>query len=100
MLKNYVIIKHTADSGKYLFRVPQKISLKAGDMVLANTKRGANQLGICCCDSFFAEPETVMPLFGTCEKNMAFVTGRVEYDLFTEAMEDEHDEDGEQGEDG
>lgn len=96
MLKNYVIVKHLADNGKYLFRVPKGISLEAGEKVVCDTSRGNDQLGVCCCDSFMAKPEVVMPLFGTQSNKMKFVTGRVEYDIFTEAQEDEEYEDRQQ----
>jgi len=98
MLKNYVIVKHFTDSGKYLFRVPKSISLEAGDNVVCDTSRGPNQFGVCCCDSFLANPDVIMPLFGTCEKSMKWVTGKVEYEKFTEAQEEEDDEDGQQDE--
>ena len=96
MLKNYVIIKHLTDSGKFLFRVPKKVALSAGDTVTCDTCRGGNQLGVCCCDSFLANPDVVEPLFGTQSSKMRYVTGRVEFDRFTEAKEDEDDEDGQQ----
>ena len=92
MLKNFVIVKHINDNGKYLFRVPNKIDLEAGDKVVCNTARGSDQLGICCCDTFLAEPDVIMPLFGTCEKNMKYVTGKVVYNIFENALEDEEDE--------
>ena len=96
MLKNYVIIKHFSDNGKFLFRVPKGIDLEAGDTVTCDTSRGGNQLGICCCDTFLANPEVIEPLFGTQSSKMKFVTGRVEFDKFAEAKEDEDDEDGQQ----
>lgn len=89
MLKNFVIVKHLENSGKYLFFVPKKISLSAGDQIVCNTKYGEDQLGVCCCDSFLAKPEVVCPLFGVSENNMKYVTGRVEYERFEEALEEE-----------
>lgn len=97
MLKNYVIIKHIENSGKFLFRVPMGISLEAGEKVVCDTSRGGDQLGVCCCDSFLARPEVIMPLFGTQAQKMKFVTGKVEYEKFAEAQEDEeYDEDRQQ----
>lgn len=96
MLKNYVIIKHFEGNGKFLFRVPKSISLEAGDKVVCDTSRGADQIGICCCDSFLAKPDVIMPLFGTTEDRMKFVTGRIEYEKFAEAQEEEDAEDGQQ----
>lgn len=92
MLKNFVIVKHLLDGGKYLFFVPKKIALAAGDKVVCNTARGTDQLGVCCCDSFLADPEIMYPLFGTAEKNMKYVTGRIEYSKFTDALEEEAEE--------
>lgn len=92
MLKNFVIIKHISDNGKYLFKVPKKISLEAGDKVVCDTSRGADQLGVCCCDSFLADPETVCPLFGTQPKVLKYVTGKVEYEKFEVAMEEDEEE--------
>lgn len=94
MLKNFVIVKHFENSGKYLFRVPKNISLEVGDTIVCDTKYGKDQLGICCCDSFLAKPEVIMPLFGVTENCMKFVTGKVEYEKFEEAKEDEEYEDG------
>lgn len=96
MLKNFVIIMHFENSGKYLFRVPKKIDLEAGEKVVCDTRRGSDQLGVCCCDSFLAKPEVVCPLFGTTPENLRFVTGKIEYEKFAEAQEDEDDEDGQQ----
>ena len=88
MLKNYVIIKHPGDNGKYLFTLPKSICLETGDEVVCDTKYG-RQTGVCCCDAFMAKPEVVMPLFGTQENKMRSIVGRVVYDEFTEAQEAE-----------
>lgn len=96
MLKNYVIIQHICDNRKFLFRVPKGISLSVGDKVVCDTKLGPDQIGVCCCDSFLADPSVVMPLFCTNEKKMKFVTGKVEYETFAEAWEEEDDKDGQQ----
>ena len=93
MVKNFVIVKHISDNGKYLFRVPKGVLLEAGDKVVCDTSHGKDQLGVCCCDSFLADPEVVNPLFGTSAKNNKFVTGKVEYEKFENAMEDEDDDD-------
>lgn len=92
-MKNFVIVKHMEDSGKYLFWVPMKISLEAGDKVVCETARGNDQLAVCCCDSFMADPSVVCPLFGTQESKMKYVTGKVEYERFDiERGEDEYEE--------
>lgn len=92
-MKNFVIVKHMSDSGKYLFYVPKKISLEAGDKIVCETARGKDQLGVCCCDSFMADPAVVCPLFGTQENVMKYVTGKVEFERFEiERNEDEYEE--------
>lgn len=88
-MKNYVIVKHLTDNGKYLFYVPKSISVSAGETVTCDTCRGGSQLGVCCCDSFLAYPDVVEPLFGTQSSKMRYVTGRVEFDKFTEAIDEE-----------
>ena len=96
MLKNYVIIKHISDNGKFLFQVPKSISLEAGEKVVCDTARGTDQIGVCCCDSFLANPEVVLPLFGVNGKKMKFVTGKIEYEKFAVAREDEEEEEQEE----
>ena len=92
MQKNFVIVKHLEDNGKFLFYVPKKVSLVAGDQVICVTSRGKNVLGVCCCDSFLAKPEVVCPLFGTQPRVMKYVKGRVEYKEFEEDEDDEDEE--------
>ena len=99
MLMNHVIIKPVFESGKLLFRVPDGVTLKAGDKVVCDTIRG-DLVGICCCDSFAADPEIVMPLFGTHEKRMRYVKGRMQLIMFdgipTHESEEKADENGQQ----
>ena len=95
MLKNFVIVKHWAGNGKFLFQVPKKINLETGDNVICDTSHSPKEPGICCCDSFLADPKTVCPLFGTTPEKMWFVVGKVEYERFAEAMEDEEEEERE-----
>ena len=51
---NVVIVKHENSAVKYIFLVPETKSLKAGDLVKVNTKRG-NALETCLCDSFVVD---------------------------------------------
>ena len=97
MLKNFVIVKHFENSGKYLFLVPKSVSLSAGDNVVCDTARGNDQLGVCCCDSFLADPNVVVPLFGVTQAHMKYITGKVEYERFQEAREEEEDAERENG---
>lgn len=96
MLKNFVIVKHLQDNGKFLFYVPMTIELRAGDKVVCDTSRGNDQLGVCCCDSFTADPEVVCPLFGTQPRVMKYVTGTIEYLRFEIEEEKEYDENRQQ----
>ena len=90
-LKKFVIVKHVMDSGKFLFYVPKDVVLEAGNKVVCDTSRGTDQLGVCCCDSFVADPEVVCPLFGTQPEKMRYVTGLVSYDKFDTTFEDEEE---------
>ena len=92
MKRKFVIIKHPENSGKYLFRVPETAILNAGDQVMCDTSHGKDQIGVCCCDSFFAEPEVVCKLFGTHPGNLRFVTGRVECTRFIMTEDEENAE--------
>ena len=89
MQKNMVIVKHLADNGKFLFYVPKGISLEVGDNVACDTIKGKNQIGVCCCDSFLGDPEVVCPLFGTSHSRMKYVTAKLIYRNFIEAIKDE-----------
>lgn len=92
MLRKFVIVKHMENSGKYLFFVPMNQELFAGDAVICDTSRGKDQLGTCCCDAFMADPDVICPLFGTYEKNMKYVAGKVLVCRFS--TEDSVSEDG------
>ena len=98
MMKNFVIIKHLQDSGKFLFRVPKDVILDAGDQIVCDTVRGKDQLGVCCCNSFFADPEVVCKLFGIYPASLRFVTGRVACTRFD--LSNEEDDNAESRENG
>ena len=95
ILKKFVIVKHLQDNGKYLFKVPKSILLEAGDKIVCDTSRGNDQLGVCCCDSFTADQEMMCSLFGTQPGKLKYVTGKVEYEKFAEAIFEEDEEDAE-----
>lgn len=71
---NLVVVKHPNDSGKYLFRVPEDVTLDAGTLVTCDTARGKNQPAICATSSFQADPELACPLWGTTPNNLKRVT--------------------------
>lgn len=98
MIKNFVIVKHMEDSGKYLFLLPDNfMHLFAGDYVLCDTARGKDQMGVCCSDSFLVDPNVVCPLFGTSEERMRYVTGTVEIKRFKTETEDKENAETENG---
>ena len=52
-----VIVKHENCGQKFLFEVPESKSIRAGDMVLVNTKR-EEAFATCMCDSFYIDENT------------------------------------------
>lgn len=78
---NVVIVRHETSAVKYTFLVPETKSLKAGDLVKVNTKRG-NALAICLCDSFVVDTtdkEMKKAIFGIDEPT-AYVIGKFTYE--------------------
>ena len=70
---NFVVVKHV-DSGKYLFLVPEDVTLDAGTAVLCDTSRGKNQPGVCATGTFTADPAVICPLWGTKPEALKRVT--------------------------
>lgn len=82
---NVVIAKHeTCCESKYVFLVPDDRTLKAGDLVMVDTKRG-NTLATCLCDSFIVDTtdkgkmKSIFNAFGVDELT-AYVIGKFTYD--------------------
>lgn len=100
MMKHMVIVKHPACGGHFLFLVPETVNekLRAGQLVLCNTKRGED-FGVCMGDSFNANPETMCKLFNTNPKNMKYVVAKFDMIRF-EMAEEKMNEDGQQNERG
>lgn len=91
---NLVIVKHENCSQKYLFKVPDKESVYAGDLVMVSNKRG-KVLATCLCDSFSMKEcsdryKTILTAFGATEP-LAPVVGRYFYSQFkaTEEVDNE-----------
>lgn len=87
---NLVIVKHENCGQKYLFKVPDKESVYAGDLVMVSNKRGKT-LATCLCDSFSMkegsdEYKAILTAFGATEP-LAPVVGRYFYSQF-KATED------------
>lgn len=81
---NVVIVRHETSAVKYTFLVPETKSLKAGDLVKVNTKRG-NALAICLCDSFVVDAtneEKMKTIFNAfdIDKPTAYVIGKFTYE--------------------
>lgn len=81
---NVVIVKHENCGAKYVFLVPDDKSLKAGDLVMVNTRR-SETLATCLCDSFTVDVtdkekiKNVFNAFGVDEPT-AYVIGKFTYD--------------------
>ncbi len=81
---NVVIVKHENCGAKYVFLVPEDKTLKAGDLVKTNTKRGET-LATCLCDSFAVDVtdkekmKSIFNAFGVDEPT-AYVVGKFTYD--------------------
>ena len=81
---NVVIVKHENCGAKYVFLVPDGKSLRAGDLVRVNTKRG-DTLATCLCDNFVVDitdkekMKNIFNAFGVDEPT-AYVVGRFIYD--------------------
>lgn len=87
---NLVIVKHENCGQKYLFSVPDKENVYAGDLVLVNNKRGKT-LATALCDSFSLtegsdEYKSILSAFGATEP-LAPVVGKYFYSQFKSAVE-------------
>ncbi len=86
-----VIVKHENCGTKYVFEVPEREYLYAGDYVLVENKKGT-VLAVCMCDSFTVKPESpefnaIVAGFGV-TKPLGKVVGKFFYSAFkTEAEE-------------
>ena len=66
---NIVVCRHPGDSGKYIFKVPEDVSIDAGTLLKVETGRGV-QPAQAITSSFKADPEIICPLWGTQPKKM------------------------------
>ena len=84
---NFVIVKQTG--GKYLFEVPEQVTISAGEGLVLDTYKG-HQTGVALCDSFHAFGETaemIMDAWGTKKERMKPVLGFVSFRYFKEDAE-------------
>lgn len=87
---NIVFIEHNNQSGTYLFEVPEGVSLKKGEMVMVETKRGETS-GVCVCKSFVLDGsplETVGRICGA-QFPLKRVVGCITVDVFPQEWWDE-----------
>ena len=78
---NMVVCRHGTDSGRYLFRMPENVTIDAGALVMVETKYGV-QNAQCVTNSFHADPEVICPLWGTQPEKMKRVLSVLfEHDL-------------------
>ena len=81
---NVVIVRHENCGAKYVFLVPEEKSLRAGDLVKVNTRRGET-LATCLCDSFTVDVtdkgkmKSIFNAFGVDEPT-AYVIGKFTYE--------------------
>lgn len=89
---NVVVCVHPNSSGRYLFRVPDAVQLKAGDMVLCNTKHDPMAIAMCITDSFKpANPERISALWGSNTKGMRPVIGKLVPEMYAYEPAEEAD---------
>ena len=69
-MKNFVVVMHMYDTGRYIFLVPDGVTLDAGTQVICETKRSPHEPGVCLTGTFEADPEVICPLWGTQPKHM------------------------------
>ena len=69
---NMIVCRHPGDSGKFLFRLPEDITMDPNVYVTVETKRG-NQPAKTVTPSFHADPDVICPLWGTQPKMMTRV---------------------------
>lgn len=60
-----VVVCHQNDSAKYVFGVPEGVTLKAGDILLVDTRSGKGQVGYCATPSFYITDELLRRFYGT-----------------------------------
>lgn len=61
---NFIVCRHPGDNGRYLFRLPEDVTLDAGSLVNVDTARGI-QPAVCITSSFKADPEVICKMWGT-----------------------------------
>ena len=66
---NMIVCRHPGDSGKYIFMVPEDVSIDVGTLLNVETGRGT-QPAQAITGSFHADPEIICPMWGTQPKKM------------------------------
>ena len=96
-MSNFVVVRHAYESGRYLFLVPEDVTLDPGTAVICETKRSSHEPGVCITGTFKADPEVICPLWGTQPKAMKRVIKvlrefALEWPERTEPVEEEEDD--------
>ena len=90
-----VIVKHENCVTKYVFEVPEKEYVYAGDLVLVENSRG-KVLATCMCDGFNVKPDSpefnaILEGFGA-KQPLAKVIGKFYYSEFKTEKKEESSE--------
>lgn len=85
-----VIVKHENCGQKFLFQVPEKQYVYAGNLVLVKNKKGET-LATCLCDGFTVDEnsdtyKSILSAFGASEP-LATVVGRYYFDRWEDESE-------------
>lgn len=80
---NIVICAHPNSSGRFLFRVPEDVKLRAGDLVLCDTRRDHSAIAMCLTDSFKpSEPEKIAAIWGSNVDSMRPVIAKLNPEMY------------------
>ena len=77
-----VIVHHQNNATHYTFKVPEKVDLEAGDIILCDTSIGKNQVGYCITPSYYVPEDSVWDMFGVSPARLKPVTGRLQPVMF------------------
>ena len=69
-MRNFVVVRHLYDNGRYLFYVPDDVTIDPGTAVVCETRKSSSEPGLCITGTFKADPEVICPLWGTQPKVM------------------------------
>ena len=89
---NVVICAHPNTSGLYMFKVPDAVTLRAGDYVLCQTKRDSMAIAMCLTDSFKPDaPEKIAAIWGSNIRGMRPIIGKLVPEMYAYEPAEEQD---------